>query len=476
VPGRAQPLRLGRTETIDNNLSPVWVKTFDVDYRFEARQEFRADLFDDDGPNEEPDALGSVSFTLGEVMGARAHTCTKPVSIKGTLTICAAEASSRFARDTISLSISAKRLPTAGLFGGAGDYYYRIWSMRPNGSRVKIHRSEVLKSVTAAQWADTPPLSAGDLTSKATSHAGLRLEVFETGVLVAAAKPEGTGPFRLSNGAEVFMRATVNHLPTFVELLGSGLQLNLNVAIDFTSSNGDPSQATSLHYSSGRPGQQTNQYTRAISSVGEVLIDYDTDKMVPVLGFGALLPSGQVSHCFNVNGEPQPFVHGVDGVLSAYRRCLSTVRLHGPTNFAPVIRYVSNAARALQDTYSILLIITDGEITDMDDTIGAIVGADALPLSIIIVGVGRGCDFKLMDQLDGDEERLAHRGRIALRDLVQFVPFRDFESAPSSVLAAAVLEELPRQVEEWAQIARYAPRPLLAPAPADVPVRTAQTV
>lgn len=50
--------------------------------------------------------------------------------------------------------------------------------------------------------------------------------------------------------------------------------------------------------------------------------------------------------------------------------------------------------------YLILLIITDGEITDMSDTIHEIVSASYLPMSIVIVGVGP-ADFSKMDILDG---------------------------------------------------------------------------
>ena len=52
--------------------------------------------------------------------------------------------------------------------------------------------------------------------------------------------------------------------------------------------------------------------------------------------------------------------------------------------------------------YFILLILTDGVITDMDQTKQAVVAASALPMSIIIVGVG-GADFKMMEELDCDE-------------------------------------------------------------------------
>ncbi len=52
-----------------------------------------------------------------------------------------------------------------------------------------------------------------------------------------------------------------------------------------------------------------------------------------------------------------------------------------------------------------LLILTDGEITDMRETKKAIIRASHLPMSIIIVGVG-GCLFENMIVLDGDDGRL----------------------------------------------------------------------
>jgi len=58
------------------------------------------------------------------------------------------------------------------------------------------------------------------------------------------------------------------------------------------------------------------------------------------------------------------------GILAAYRNCLMQVQLHGPTNFAPVINHVARFARSYKDgdSYFILLILTDGEITDMPQT------------------------------------------------------------------------------------------------------------
>lgn len=67
-------------------------------------------------------------------------------------------------------------------------------------------------------------------------------------------------------------------------------------------------------------------------------------------------------------------------------------------------------------------------ITDLDQTRTAIVNASKLPMSIIIVGVG-GADFSAMEFLDGDDGVLrSSSGEPAVRDIVQFVPFRKFQN------------------------------------------------
>eukprot|EP00055_Hartaetosiga_balthica_P015205 m.88300 g.88300 ORF g.88300 m.88300 type:complete len:181 (+) comp8805_c0_seq1:1106-1648(+) len=107
--------------------------------------------------------------------------------------------------------------------------------------------------------------------------------------------------------------------------------------------------------------------------------------------------------------------------------------------------------------YHILCIITDGVITDMADTKSAIVSASNLPLSIVIVGVGA-ADFGRMDELDSDGVVLTDvNGMKAARDMVQFVQFRNYGNN-SAELAAAVLEEIPNQVEEYCGMFKVVPR------------------
>jgi len=198
--------------------------------------------------------------------------------------------------------------------------------------------------------------------------------------------------------------ASVAPVPTLMQYLFGGLELHFSVAIDFTASNGDPSSPSSLHHDSP---DAPSAYVNALTSVGAVLEPYSRSHRYEAIGFGGQLPTGRVSHNFALTGGADPVVHGVGGIVTAYRTALGGVTLAGPTNFADVIRHASAAAARLPVTptaqgYLVLLILTDGVITDMAETRAAIVAAAAAPLSIIILGVGE-ANFWRMRELDGDE-------------------------------------------------------------------------
>lgn len=100
--------------------------------------------------------------------------------------------------------------------------------------------------------------------------------------------------------------------------------------------------------------------------------------------------------------------------------------LSGPTHFAPLIVEATRlaiAGRCSQDAphYTILLLLTDGVINDVDATKKAIIRASEFPISIIIIGIGE-ADFTAMNILDGDDALLSCDGISAKRDIVQFVP------------------------------------------------------
>jgi hypothetical protein len=244
---------------------------------------------------------------------------------------------------------------------------------------------------------------------------------------------------------------------SFLDYIRGGLQIALTIGIDFTASNGKPNEYKSLHYTGDN---NFNFYEKAIRSCGDVVAYYDYDQLFPVYGYGAILKgySSQVNHCFNLNLNEDPNINGIDGVLECYRKNISYLTFYGPTHFAPLIeRLVSTVKHENnQKVYTILMILTDGIINDMDATIDALVEASYLPISVIIIGIGYS-DFSNMDVLDADDQPLYDRnGRRAARDLVQFVPFYKYEN-DGKKLAEQVLEEIPTQLVEYYRMMNIPP-------------------
>ena len=95
------------------------------------------------------------------------------------------------------------------------------------------------------------------------------------------------------------------------------------------------------------------------------------------------------------------------------------------------------------------MIITDGEINDVSDTINEIVEASDNPLSIIVIGVGD-ATFGTMQQLDADVNPLksSKTNEYQHRDIVQFIKFEDFDQDPD-MLAKEVLREIPKQLTSY---------------------------
>ena len=126
-------------------------------------------------------------------------------------------------------------------------------------------------------------------------------------------------------------------------------------------------------------------------------------------------------------------------VLGCYSDMAKRVTLAGPTSFAPIIRRAIEVVKSSQK-YHVLVIITDGQVTDEKPSIDAVVDASNHPLSIIVVGIGDG-PWDDMDELDN---RLPKRKF----DNFHFVDFHKvtFKSKnPDAALALHVLMEIPDQ-------------------------------
>ncbi|WKY04568.1 hypothetical protein Q1695_005516 [Nippostrongylus brasiliensis] len=495
--GKGKWKERGRTERLKGSLNPEWSKKLRLEYIFEERQTMRFEIYTiETTANEVPDYafIGCMECELSEIL------CNQP--LKRTLSgeraqcgsiIVTSEEVDEGAKVNAEFRWSAKNLDKKD-FLGKSDPYLNIYRVNDDGSRLLVHRTEVVNMDLNPVWkpfeVNLKMLCSGDHNRPfrvkcfdhdwAGSHdliGGCEVslsQLLDSSVkslqLINDKKRTKKGEEYRNSGTLEFNNVQLLRRYTFLDYIYGGMEIDFTVAIDFTNSNGPMHKSSSLHYINP---SQSNQYELTIRSVLDICKHYNSRKMFDAFGFGAILTAQNTAPpLFALNFDSDPSVKGVSGVMEAYRLALSRVKFHGPTNISPVIKVVAKKVTKLAaadcDRYHVLLIITDGAITDMAATKSAIIAASLLPLSIIIVGVGKE-EFETMAELRPEEGKLTHGGRTVQRDIVQvlFLPLRkildrgsvsgDSERA-MALLAKEVLADIPNQITSYMRRRKIFPR------------------
>ncbi|CAD7684593.1 unnamed protein product [Nyctereutes procyonoides] len=458
IASKSDPLCVLLQDQVRNCSSPEFSKTLQLEYHFETVQKLFG-IYDIDNKTPElgdDDFLGGAECSLGQIVSN--HIITLPLMLKpgkparrGTITVSAQELKDSH---VVTMEVEARNLDKKN-FLGKSDPFLEFFH-QGDGKWHLAYRSEVIKNNLNPTWKhfsvplqhfcggdpSTPiQVRCSDYDSDGshdligtfyTSLAQLQAVPAEF-ECIHPEKQQKKKSYKNSGAVRVKICQVETQYP-FLDYVMGGCQINFTVGMDFTGSNGDPSSPDSLHYLSP-------------TGVNEYLI--------------ALWSVGSVSHEFALNFNPT----------------LPQVRLYGPTNFAPIIIHMARLAtqathQRTASQYFVLLLLTDGTVTDVEATREAVVRASHLPMSVIIVGVG-GADFYAMEQLDADRGPLQTRsGEAAACDLVQFMPYRCFQNAPWETLAQTVLAEVPTQLVSYFKAQGWAPfKPLPPPAksPAQAP-------
>jgi hypothetical protein len=286
---------------------------------------------------------------------------------------------------------------------GKSDPFIIISRIENNDSLVKVFETSVIKNTLNPKWKniqipevtlnngdpekmllwevyDWDRNSSNDLIGvfRATTRELFEKKSFE---VINEKKKAKKGKKYKNSGIIRFENLERNKKYTFIDFPMNGTEIAVSFAIDFTSSNGDKNLPTSLHYNSQDYDINNfftlNEYQKAISSIGYVLEPYDTSRYMEVYGYGGkFFNKNYVEFDCSLTGDPNnPSVLGVTGILNAYYNALQTAVLYGPTNFAPIIRKISEEAKKdlpppyqknPLPKYNILTIITDGIILDME--------------------------------------------------------------------------------------------------------------
>ena len=62
--------RIGQTETVSNNLNPIFKKKISIEYQFQKLQRLKFTVYDDDGMRD-AECIGSLEISLGKLLAQR---------------------------------------------------------------------------------------------------------------------------------------------------------------------------------------------------------------------------------------------------------------------------------------------------------------------------------------------------------------------------------------------------------------------
>jgi hypothetical protein len=257
------------------------------------------------------------------------------------------------------------------------------------------------------------------------------------------------------------LKGNIVEVPSMMQFISGGCAMDLIFAIDCTlSKNGsDLKDESNLHF---HTSTWLNDYQAALLKISNIYDSFDGANGFTLWGYGA-----------EINGVHQPYftmgenLESADAIVQTYDMTFADDNPYFTLGKRADMKHLIQAAqyRAIRSNqerqcYTTLVVLSTGEIHDLQSTIDAVcASAEDAPLSIVIIGVGTG-SFKNMERLMGDEfGKLRHSNGVPMaRDIVKFVAFNDYHGSASRC-AAAALRDVPEQFVQHFVNAGVKPNP-----------------
>ena len=236
-----------------------------------------------------------------------------------------------------------------------------------------------------------------------------------------------------------------NYYKTYDELeaplrLAGVESMQMVVGIDFSKSNEWTGEKT---YQRGLYDSKCGEtpYGKALRIMSTIVSRFDDDNIYPVYRFGCIHAQDKSVLPLMYPDREDPHFEGFDTVRKAYEHIAPQIEMSGPTTFAPMICQAIEVSKDCGNQYMVLVLLTDGDVTDMDADMKALQDASNYPVSIVVIGLGDG-PFKRMrilkDNISGRKFSNFH-----------FVNFTKMEAKECAsldlMLATAMMQKIPYQ-------------------------------
>ncbi|OMJ73144.1 hypothetical protein SteCoe_28240 [Stentor coeruleus] len=449
-----------KSETIEKTTNPDWSTPMLIDFRFSSIQKM---IFRVYNVSERNTLVGEVNVTLCQAVLRKE--VDYQISKQSWFTIRAEVV--KFPPIKTLFKVSGIELDRMDAFG-LSDPYFKIKKRSPDGNWVKIYKSEIIKKTLDPAW--DPFMLLDPEINIENSSLMLKFEcydwdwpntydfigeniitvhdIFTQGFEFCVFKSEKK---RLKNENSGRIKFEIFEILPFLQYIHSGIELNFTFAVDFSESNAN------LHSRTG----VKSYYEQGIYGIGKIIENYDYDKKVLAFGFGATSKneSTALKRCFTMSGSPENPAVIIDRILDSYNNTFNLIKSTKESYLSSILEKIMEMSEVSPPrwTYNIVIIMTNGKISDYNQVVDILNSACSLPMSVFIIGMGGG-NFNDIENLTKCEfMHRDHQGRRIKRNMVHFSKFGDF-SGDYENLVKNMMKQVPNDVEDFVKTFWYDPR------------------
>jgi hypothetical protein len=359
---------VGKTEVIQNNLDPVFVKNFILPYsKTKSSQKIKFEVYDIDNEAEKDhlekqEYIGMVEIPFEELVISQSETLKRDIIVVSKGTKKKQKNLGKLCVKAFESDIGQSKI---WFVFGVEDFITRNFiSMYIKGSSNNkeyfvIHNTPKMKNTSDGCIFPKFSVNSNKIGDESSN---LKFEFYE----IKKNEPKLLGDVEISlvglhNNSNKRLNIYRNNLVigklkiidlirekknTFLNYIYDGYSLKLIVATDLT-----------LKYAEDRTqGAVTTiaNYTSALKQTTELLKFYDDDERTISIGFGAKMPPyfNVVSHNFAINGNYfNPCVKSIDQLCETLEQAAQQVRPHGPVIISEILRYAGDVATHLKRSH-----------------------------------------------------------------------------------------------------------------------------
>ena len=258
--------QIGKTEMIKDNLNPLFQTSFFINYFFEKHQYLKFEVLDGDNMSGKSKIIGSTQTTVGTIVGSPGSSLTTNVMNKNKISgqITLKFESVQESDIQIVMKLGGRNLTSTKscFICSNNNIILEIYRQSSDNKSLwlKVHESEPIADNTNPMY---PPLSiTGQKLCNSNKNLPIQFRFYNVVNIqrtligqcnTTLAQIMDKRIIDLQNNQMPAGNLIIDSIdtvekPIFIDYLKGGMQINVSVAIDYTASNGQINEPSSLHF------------------------------------------------------------------------------------------------------------------------------------------------------------------------------------------------------------------------------------